>query len=174
MGKLINNKKTNRIAILIIWILTIVLLIFRTAFELRNCEVEIGYATPVYVELTDEEIEDLKKSEETVESIVAQIKPDDEEKQDSNLLSRIELLYFKAYPRSLEALKVLRIILILKLVLAPIYLVGGIVGFIILRRKGKETIRIFTVLALINVAVLILTPFFIASSPYSIRHITNA
>lgn len=172
----VNSKKIARIGVFILWVITVGMLLFRFAIELESYIREIGYATPEYVELTSEELEELERGGEINESIVAQIAPDDEDNQASNTQSQIENKDFlENNHQTLAKLEKERNLVIAKIILLVMYLVLGIVVFVRLRNKENTRTIIFASLALINVMVLFMLPeMFIPSSPYSIRYITNA
>lgn len=171
-----NNKKIAGIGVFILWVFTVGMLLFRFAIELESYIREIGYATPKYVELTSEELEELERGREINESIVAQMAPDDEDNQESNTQSQIENKDFLGNNhQTLAKLEKERNLVIAKIILLVVYLVLGIVVFVRLRNKENTRAIIFASLALINVMVLFMLPeMFIPSSPYSIRYITNA
>lgn len=172
----VNNKKIAGIGVFILWVITVGMLLFRFAIELESYIREIGYATPEYVELTSEELEELERGREINESIVAQMAPDDEDNQASNTQSQIENKDFlENNHQTLAKLEKERNLVIAKIILLVVYLVLGIVVFVRLRNKENTRAIIFASLALINVMVLFMLPeMFIPSSPYSIRYITNA
>lgn len=172
----VNSKNIAGIGVFILWVITVGMLLFRFAIELEFYIREIGYATPEYVELTSEELEELERGREINESIVAQMAPDDEDNQASNTQSQIENKDFlENNHQTLAKLEKERNLVIAKIILLVVYLVLGIVVFVRLRNKENTRAIIFASLALINVMVLFMLPeMFIPSSPYSIRYITNA
>lgn len=177
MGNInINNNRKAGTVILVLWIITVGILLFRFAIELESYIREIGYATPEYVELTSEELEELERGREINESIVVQMAPDDEDNQASNTQSQIENKDFlENNHQTLAKLEKERNLVIAKIILLVVYLVLGIVVFVRLRNKENTRAIIFASLALINVIVLFMLPeMFIPSSPYSIKYITNA
>lgn len=143
MGIITNRNKTKSgIGIFIIWIITVGMLLCKCGWEIYILEWDIIIHTPVFAEEPHGTYENLPSREDD-----SQIQY--EENEDSQLQEE---------PRELQEKHEKRIILILSTALVCLYLVLGIVGFALLRRKEDVRSRIYIWLIIVNSLAIILIP----------------
>ncbi len=177
MGNIIYKNKNNAgLGILILWMFTIGMFIFRFGMELDSYIRQIEYATPKFVELTDEELEERERKREITESFLMEIPIESESSQTSDNQSQDDYSdILEEYNQELAELKKERNFVIAEIAIMVFYLIIGTIAFVRLRNKEKARAIIFAVLALINALIFFMLPeMFVPSNPYNIIYVTNA